>query len=139
MKQIKLFPKGQVFVDDLFYGTWKGDLSGYWMDPTNSFYPFKSFPDGIEITPVVSIAKIAMLFSYELRRALDECELKIVVFENEREKNPAICHSHDFCDANMLMHSAFVAVVGHEPDLMNDDLNIWNAAWDLAKKNKFII
>jgi hypothetical protein len=41
-----------------------------------------------------------------------------------------ICHSHDYCDANMTMADAFEQVVGREIDLQSDDDRaLWSAAW----------
>jgi hypothetical protein len=47
------------------------------------------------------------------------------------------CSSHDFIDANILMHEAFIAVVGHDPipdegEVADADIDLWNAAWSLA-------
>jgi hypothetical protein len=57
------------------------------------------------------------------------------------------CASHNFCDANMAMNSAFLDIVGKEfhEDSANPELEeqreaeceLWNSAWDLAQKNNF--
>jgi hypothetical protein len=42
------------------------------------------------------------------------------------------CASHDFCDANMAMHEAFINLFGREPDLESEaHLSLWNRAWPL--------
>jgi hypothetical protein len=52
---------------------------------------------------------------------------------NALETNPLICHSHDFCDANMAMCEAFESVTGTTP-LADDEIltSLWNDAWALA-------
>ena len=62
-----------------------------------------------------------------------------------------ICASHEFCDANMAMHEAFVRVFDREPLLPSDveanpalagqediDISFWNAAWDQAHRGRLI-
>jgi hypothetical protein len=55
---------------------------------------------------------------------------------NSREPSSRICHSHDFCDANMAMSAAFEHVLGREPNIHDgngpDDSALWNAVWSLA-------
>jgi hypothetical protein len=53
------------------------------------------------------------------------------------------CATHDFLDANMPMADAFEAIVGHFPvgdddatPQHADDVAIWNAAWDIARKER---
>lgn len=63
--------------------------------------------------------------------------LRKVIERNDAETYRGVCHSHDFCDANMTMAAAFEAVVGREPigDGVSDaDLALWNSAWDHAAK-----
>jgi hypothetical protein len=44
-----------------------------------------------------------------------------------------VCHSHDYCDSNVLMMEAFEQVVGREIDLQSDDDRaLWSAAWRYA-------
>ena len=57
------------------------------------------------------------------------------------------CASHEFCDANVAMQEAFEAVMGRGVYLpyqvdngeataaqADDDIALWNAAWDYAKR-----
>lgn len=61
-----------------------------------------------------------------------------VVRRNRDEAEPGICHSHDFCDANVVMEMAFVQTLSREPDLSSDrDTKLWNDAWNEAKRNGF--
>jgi len=53
-----------------------------------------------------------------------------------------VCASHDFCDANMVMHPAFESVMGYTPidgDLtpaqVEEASKLWGAAWDIAKRD----
>lgn len=64
---------------------------------------------------------------------LTQEEINLVRELNEKERNPNVCHSHDFCDANMAMLSAWEAVGDQEtcPDAL------WIKAWDLAKTWSF--
>jgi len=40
----------------------------------------------------------------------------------------------------MAMSDAFVALTGHEVDGNDDaDVDLWNAAWDIAKAAKFFV
>lgn len=67
------------------------------------------------------------------------------VARNERDNHiPGCCHSHDHCDANMAMDEAFTKVIGRGPlgeddemEMSEMDCNLWNEAWDLARKNLF--
>lgn len=44
-----------------------------------------------------------------------------------------VCHSHDYCDANMTMADAFEQVVGREIDTQDDDDRaLWSSAWRYA-------
>lgn len=52
----------------------------------------------------------------------------------------AVCATHDFCDANMIMLEAFEAVVGRpmhmdggESPEEQADHHLWNEAWAIAK------
>lgn len=50
--------------------------------------------------------------------------------------NHGVCHSHDFCDANMVMAEAFKKVVGVEMKTDSDEHTaLWNAAWGWWRKN----
>jgi len=52
---------------------------------------------------------------------------------NAADTDSKVCHSHDYCDANMAMCEAFESVTGYTPDGDNmDDATLWNAAWELA-------
>lgn len=61
-----------------------------------------------------------------------------VVRRNRDDAVPGICHSHDFCDANIVMETAFTQTLNRTPDLSSDlDTKLWNEAWNEAKRNGF--
>lgn len=83
---------------------------------------------------------LAYAFARALRAELTEDQMAEAIALNAGEANPSICHSHDFCDANIVMAEAFRAVVGRDIDLQSDaDCALWGEAWDLAKRGKFAI
>lgn len=90
-----------------------------------------------DVTQAITLAR---LFSEGLKEALTYQEFSQVLDRNAHETNPGVCHTHDFIDANMIMSDAFVAMAGHEVDgNSDDDVDLWNAAWDIAKAAKFFI
>lgn len=57
---------------------------------------------------------------------------------NERERNPSICHTHDYIDSNMSMLAAFENVLGRTPDASSGtDCALMNQAWDLWRQDPF--
>lgn len=84
------------------------------------------------------IIKVAHEFSRLLREEVGEEGISQIIAENEKEKDVGICHSHDLCDANMVMEVAFRKVVGRvcNPHMAMHRV-IWNDAWDYAKHTKF--
>ena len=49
------------------------------------------------------------------------------------------CATHDYIDANEVMAEAFKAVVGHEPEVTNqEDCYLFNTAWRRAKEGGFM-
>lgn len=96
------------------------------------------------------IEQLAREFSRQLRDSLLEHEMSQVISLNDSEEDKDCCHSHDFCDANMVMDEAFNTVfnrscifpsdVEKNPQLADQeiaDLDLWNKAWSMAKENKF--
>jgi hypothetical protein len=84
-----------------------------------------------------TVVNIAQMFAQQLENVLTEEQFAEVLRRNTAEMDPGTCHSHDFCDANMVMASAFEDVM-ERPMVMNDtaqgeaDRGLWNAAWDHA-------
>lgn len=74
---------------------------------------------------------LAKAFSAKLTERIGE-ELRIVVARNCSEKDSSICHSHDFCDANVAMIEVF-----EEHGLTFYNIDLFNKAWNKAKANNF--
>src|SRR4051812_32418451 len=49
------------------------------------------------------IEDLASSFAYAVRRRLGYIRFQQMVLANDRESNPAVCHSHDFIDSNVTM------------------------------------
>lgn len=92
------------------------------------------------IDPLPSAKELAREFSNILRGWLTPEEMEQVVIANRDETNPHVCHSADYCDANMAMIQAFenVSQGGFIQD-GDDQFQAWrwNEAWELAKKAEF--
>jgi hypothetical protein len=83
---------------------------------------------GKEVTP----QQVGDTFARLLRESLTTAQFAEVIRRNAVETNPNICHSHDFCDANMVMADAMMEY-GIEIDGDNENgCAFWNAAWDHA-------
>lgn len=90
---------------------------------------------------------IAAHFSRVLREWLTSLEMSKVITRNRRERIKGVCHTHDFCDANMAMDEAFKRVLGRGMYLIDEgatdeqkeaDTDLWNAAWNIAKQAQFV-
>jgi hypothetical protein len=91
---------------------------------------------------VTQAAAIAAKFAEGLRHALTADEWAEMRRRNAAQTNPAICHSHDFCDANLVMDAAFKAVTGNSigereeagnGGMSDAELELWSDAWTIAK------
>lgn len=82
--------------------------------------------------------QLATEFGNVLRQWLPPEEVHDVNTRNMSEPDSSVCHSHDFCDANMAMTQAWQNLTGAEFDPMNDaDSATFNAAWRIAKADGF--
>ena len=80
---------------------------------------------------------LAFTFKEVLRRWLTPARLQVVDDRNKAETDPRICHSHDLCDSNQAMIDA-LGKYGIEFNGQDDQQhNLINAAWDIAKKEGF--
>jgi hypothetical protein len=61
--------------------------------------------------------------------------MQMIAKRNAEETSRLICHSHDFCDANMVMAHAYTVVTGRASFMEDDEaeIDLWNAAWEIAK------
>lgn len=77
-----------------------------------------------------NVTKLAGAFGRLLRAELGASKFAQVVSRNAVETNAGVCHSHDFCDANMTMAAAFEVVVGRAMNLQSDaDTALWTETW----------
>lgn len=87
------------------------------------------------------VIAVANKFTTLLREELGAETFGEVRRRNRADADLAVCHSHDFCDANMLMHDAIVTVISKRRDYAGQPLyeadlhdDLWNDAWSLARR-----
>ena len=89
-------------------------------------------------------SKVARKFAEVLRSWLSPEEIAQVIALNKAEPSDnAVCHSHDYCDANMAMIEAlelealdFGGLETNPPEY-DAAIELWNEAWTLAKNADF--
>ncbi len=60
--------------------------------------------------------------------------MKVAELNDEAELVQGICHSHDFCDANMVMLEAAESLGLHQgPPTKDEDVALWDKAWSKAQ------
>lgn len=80
------------------------------------------------------VARLAGAFADTIHDWTTSAEFAEICRLNAAETNLAVCHSHDFIDANEAMNAAFRSVVGRAPDAASeDDTALMNAAWAQAR------
>jgi hypothetical protein len=85
-----------------------------------------------------AVRKLALAFSRTLWTWLRTERMTEVIQRNRAQADKSICHSHDFCDANMAMDAAFQEVLGDSYlNFGPAEEELWDPAWDLAKANDF--
>lgn len=91
------------------------------------------------MTPTVET--LAFEFSQGLHSYITEEKMAEVVRRNRAEASPGICHSHDFCDANMFLYDVFTKYGMNPVDEGGLDRwgDLWDRAWNMAKANEFKI
>jgi hypothetical protein len=89
----------------------------------------------------MSAERIAELFSEKLRAVATDEEWAEMRAANRAEECAQVCHSHDFCDANVTMDEAFEEVTGRSALSFESDSDeeagafaLWNEAWEIAKR-----
>ena len=89
---------------------------------------------------------LAAEFATRLRWALNADEWAEMCRRNVAETHSAVCHSHDFCDANLVMDAAFKAVTGASigereeagnGGMTDAEIELWSDAWTIAKRDHF--
>lgn len=81
------------------------------------------------------IKALSVQFSEDLLSDIGRADLLTVIDRNDRETNKSVCHSHDFCDANMTMRGSFITVLDREPT--QADQYLIDSAWNEAKEFNF--
>lgn len=82
----------------------------------------------------VIVNRLAQAFLRALHEEIGLDNLREASARNQAQKARNICHSHDFCDANMVMADAWQQLTHCEVDVAcQSQRDIWNQAWDAAK------
>lgn len=80
--------------------------------------------------------ELAKKFHALLNEELDPHLLADVDFLNQDGQGG--CASHEYCDANVVMHEAFTSTLGRECDLGNEeDVDLVNEAWSIAIRHGY--
>lgn len=87
---------------------------------------------------LADVPRIARRFAGLVGENVGAGKLRLIDERNELEEDPDVCHSHDYCDANVFMDEAFAEVMGYSvasllPDIPDNDNRRWGTAWDYAK------
>ena len=93
-------------------------------------YAFGCVEGHCEITP----KDLARRFEETLRSWMTADEWQEMRLRNASEVNKNVCHSHDYCDANMAMSEAWASF--GLPDCNADNetqAKLWNDAWNIFK------
>jgi hypothetical protein len=112
---------------------WLGDFCAAWREAEDrEGFPGRSPADN-------DVDSLSETFVAIVNRDLSE-HLVEINRRNTTQDGTGACATHDFCDANLLMHEAFVATMGREPDSASDaDAELWGAAWYAAKASRFVL
>ncbi len=83
-----------------------------------------------------SAQRLAAAFCQHLETAIGAKNVRRAATRNKLPAYAGCCATHDFCDANEVMATAFKEVTLREADTTSDgDLDLFNAAWNIAKAN----
>jgi hypothetical protein len=87
-------------------------------------------------------ARVAVAFARKLRRDIGPRNFAEMCKRNAAQRDPNVCHSHDYCDANMTMAEAFADIIGRPFYVCADDgvseeeaaadAALWSDAWNMA-------
>ncbi|HET7675656.1 MAG TPA: hypothetical protein VFL54_09065 [Gammaproteobacteria bacterium] len=81
------------------------------------------------------IDAVAQAFARQLFTELGPYKMGRVIAGNAMERDPSVCCSHDYCDANVSMDAALQQMGINWQDAM--DSGLWDRAWDHAKAKRF--
>lgn len=80
--------------------------------------------------------ELAFRFSRVLSEWLSHKDMEVVRRKNRvahAKRDYSVCHSHDFCDANMAMDEAWRSLFVRAPGVQEPaDASLWEAAWHIA-------
>lgn len=87
----------------------------------------------------VSVEMLAKEFSEALKSKMTGDEMREIVRRNRAETHPRICHTHDFCDTNMVLLEIFKK---YGMDIADEGGTVrwghlWDDAWNRAKAAEF--
>jgi len=127
---------------DRLFALWREDENGEVIEKeTDGFYSSDRL--FARIAFYEKAEKLAREFAKVVETAADLGNLDGVSFQQILERNradaPGVCSLHDVCDANMLMHEAWMNLFApKEPDVSkNADSELWDIAWSVAKQTDF--
>jgi hypothetical protein len=82
---------------------------------------------------------LAREFSDALNDLLSPEEIHEIVERNHGETNPRICHTHDFCDANVVLFDVFMKYGMNIAEEGGRDRwgQLWDDSWTIAKASDF--
>lgn len=90
---------------------------------------------------ITTIDKVARKFAELMKAEIGIGKLKLVN-EQDEDNTSNTCATHDFCDANMVMHEAMLHVTNidaSDEGTTDETRELWNEAWDHAKRNRFFL
>lgn len=95
--------------------------------------------DAFNVARNVEVEMLAKEFGEALKSHLSSDEMREVLSRNRAEADLRICHSHDFCDTNMVLHNVFVK---HGIDIADEGGRdrwgiLWHDVWNKAKSAEF--
>lgn len=128
METIEIEPE-QMLWEGREVTVWNMACCGYtWTETGGPFHPVNKFD-------------LAAAFSRKLREWLSAEDIRDANHKNEWERNPSVCHSHDYCDANLAMQAAFMefGIEAASAEFLNNTeaTGLWSDAWDIAKQHQF--
>jgi hypothetical protein len=86
-----------------------------------------------------TVDTLALEFSQGLHAYLTPVQMSEVVERNRNEEDNSVCHSHDFCDANVVLYDVFKKYgidVATQRGL-SKWADLWACAWALARAREF--
>lgn len=94
--------------------------------------------DWAAVLATVAAYDLAARFADEMRRTLEPQQWAMMRERNATPKYAAACASHDFIDANEIMAESFGDGLWLADGTISDEsMQLWNRAWDIAKRESF--